>query len=78
MWENQTGFDAYLKNPLPTEQETPIDNELKRMEHIMLSLRTQKGIDLEQYEQKFSLDKKTNEKARNSLDSFVKKSSTHK
>ncbi len=49
MWENQSDFDAYLRDPLPTTNEMPIDPDLKRMEYIMLRLRTSQGIDLTQY-----------------------------
>ncbi|MEK7524350.1 MAG: radical SAM family heme chaperone HemW [Patescibacteria group bacterium] len=49
MWENQKSFDGYLKNPMKTCEEMPIDADLKRMEYIMLSLRTHRGMDLEWY-----------------------------
>lgn len=53
MWENQKDFDAYLKNPAIIQEETKIDDDLRRMEYIMLSLRTNRGINLKKYE-KFS------------------------
>lgn len=49
MWENQKDFDGYLQDPMKTENESPIDADLKRMEYLMLSLRTNKGIELEKY-----------------------------
>lgn len=49
MWENQKSFEGYLKDPLKTVEEMPIDGDLKRMEYIMLRLRTHQGIDLEKY-----------------------------
>ncbi len=50
MWENGSDFDAYLKNPLLVTNEMRIDKDLKRMEYIMLRLRTNKGINLREYE----------------------------
>lgn len=58
MWENQKNFDDYLNNPLKIENETPLDNETKAMESIMLGLRTQKGINMKDYENRYG---KTNE-----------------
>lgn len=53
MWENQKNFEAYLQNPAQIENEMEIDSDLKRMEYIMLSLRTIEGLDLAHYEQEF-------------------------
>jgi len=53
MWENQKNFDEYLKNPTKIENEMTIDEELKRMEYIMLKLRTHQGIDLQYYRKQF-------------------------
>lgn len=50
MWENGSDFDAYLKNPMSTANEMIIDQDLKRMEYIMLRLRTNKGINMKTYE----------------------------
>lgn len=49
MWENQSDFANYLKNPMITTNELPIDTDLRRMEYIMLRLRTCDGIDLKRY-----------------------------
>lgn len=53
MWENGSDFDAYLKHPLRVQNEMPIDADLRRMEQIMLRLRTKEGLDLKKYEQEF-------------------------
>ncbi|MCX6733584.1 MAG: radical SAM family heme chaperone HemW [Candidatus Peregrinibacteria bacterium] len=49
MWEDGSDFDAYLKDPLLVANEMHIDQDLKRMEYIMLRLRTNKGISLREY-----------------------------
>ncbi len=49
MWENGSDFDAYLKDPLLITNVMNIDQDLKRMEYIMLRLRTDKGINLREY-----------------------------
>lgn len=50
MWQNQQSFDGYLRDPMTIRDELPIDAELKRMEYLMLRLRTHEGIDLAWYE----------------------------
>ncbi len=50
MWENQSNFENYLKNPTQIENVMAFDPDLKRMEYIMLSLRTIEGLDLKKYE----------------------------
>jgi oxygen-independent coproporphyrinogen-3 oxidase len=49
MWENGKDFDAYLKDPMKTEGAMAIDSDLKRMEYLMLGLRTNQGVNLERY-----------------------------
>ena len=49
MWENGSDFNTYLKDPMKTCNEMAIDHDLKRMELIMLRLRTREGLDLKQY-----------------------------
>lgn len=55
--ENTTNFDEYLKNPMAVSEEIPIDRELHELEYIMLHLRTRAGIDLKEFERKFSNQK---------------------
>jgi len=52
--ENIKDFDGYMANPTVIHEEVPIDEELHELEYIMLHLRTHRGIDLQEYEQKFS------------------------
>jgi oxygen-independent coproporphyrinogen-3 oxidase len=49
MWENQRDLAAYIKNPMKICEEMGIDEDLKRMEYLMLSLRTNAGINLKKY-----------------------------
>lgn len=56
MWENQKDLDGYLRDPMKTENHMKIDADLKRMEYIMLSLRTNKGIDIGVYEKLGNFD----------------------
>lgn len=56
MWENGSDFNAYLKNPLPITNQMKIDHDLRRMEQIMLRLRTIEGLDLKKYEMEFGAD----------------------
>lgn len=49
MWENTRDFDGYLRNPMTTHEAMSFDPDLKRMEYIMLSMRTKKGLDLKKY-----------------------------
>lgn len=49
MWENQSDLEKYIKNPMVICEEMEIDADLKRMEYIMLRLRTNTGIDLKTY-----------------------------
>lgn len=49
IWENQKDLASYIKNPMKICEEMQIDADLKRMEYIMLSLRTNTGIDLRTY-----------------------------
>lgn len=51
--ENTRDFDRYLQDPLTLHEEVPIDDELHELEYIMLHLRTQRGIDVDEYERKF-------------------------
>lgn len=53
MWQNQEDFEIYLRDPLITKDEMEIDKELKRMEDIMLSLRTDQGLNLKEFSEKF-------------------------
>ena len=54
VWENQTDFDAYLENPLLKPEKAPLDEELRKMDYIMLQLRTHKGINRTEYQKKYS------------------------
>lgn len=47
--ENQRDFVKYLRNPTKIENRMAIDADMKRMEHIMLRLRTREGVDLNAY-----------------------------
>jgi oxygen-independent coproporphyrinogen-3 oxidase len=49
MWENESDFEAYLRDPLHKVNEMPIDHDLRRMEYIMLRLRTHEGVNLKRY-----------------------------
>lgn len=49
MWENQKDLPAYIKNPMKICGEMGIDEDLKRMEYLMLRLRTNEGINLNKY-----------------------------
>ena len=49
MWENPKFIDDYMRDPLAAQEEMKIDADLKRMEYIMLRLRTREGIDLKEY-----------------------------
>lgn len=49
MWENPKLIDQYMHEPTTRHEQMPIDADLKRMEHIMLSLRTHRGINLKTY-----------------------------
>lgn len=51
--ENTRNFDEYLLNPSAINEEVVIDDELYELEYIMLQLRTHKGIDTNEYEEKF-------------------------
>ena len=50
MWENGSDFSAYLKDPMKICNEMEIDQDLRRMEYIMLRLRTSEGLDLKEYQ----------------------------
>ncbi len=49
MWENPKFIDDYMRDPLTMHEVMPIDADLKRMEHIMLRLRTRAGLNLRTY-----------------------------
>ncbi len=49
MWENGSDFTAYFKDPMKITNEMDIDPDLRRMEFIMLRLRTNKGMNLKTY-----------------------------
>lgn len=49
MYENVGDLDAYIKNPLTIADEGTLDAETRRMEYIMLRIRTSGGIDLNVY-----------------------------
>lgn len=51
--ENIRDFDAYLRNPLQYEDFYPLDADTQRMDYIMLSLRQAKGINLDDYIERF-------------------------
>lgn len=70
MWENSSDFEAYIVNPLPTCNEMEIDPELERMEFIMLSLRTNKGLDLKEYKKRFG--NKESEKVLTQAETYIK------
>lgn len=67
-WENECNFEQYLINPFGIQEEVPIDAELDRLEYIMLHLRTQRGIDLHDYEQRFDKTAELLEKASQHID----------
>ncbi|MBU0668228.1 radical SAM family heme chaperone HemW [Patescibacteria group bacterium] len=54
VWENGCDFEAYLENPLAEGEKISIDGDLERMDLIMLNLRTFRGIDVKEYEKRFS------------------------
>ncbi len=53
MWENVSDFNTYLKDPTRVCNEMAIDQDLRRMEQIMLRLRTCEGLDLKKYKKEF-------------------------
>ncbi len=63
-FENEKNFDVYLQNPANIHEEVTIDPELKKMDYIMLQLRTHNGIDLKKYQQKFGDFAELHQKAR--------------
>jgi oxygen-independent coproporphyrinogen-3 oxidase len=69
VFENPTDFDSYLKNPHQQVEKMPIDDELHRLEYIMLHLRTAEGIWREDYEKCFGGFEELREKARNYVES---------
>jgi oxygen-independent coproporphyrinogen-3 oxidase len=53
MRENGSDFNVYLKDPMKICNEMKIDQDLRRMEQIMLRLRTCEGLDLKKYEKEY-------------------------
>ncbi len=53
MWENTSQFEEYLEDPLKKKEVIPMDLDLRRMEYIMLRLRTFEGLNLDEYERQF-------------------------
>jgi coproporphyrinogen III oxidase-like Fe-S oxidoreductase len=51
--ENERDFDHYLENPVSINEKVTIDDEVHRMDHILLQLRTHRGIDLKNYKRLF-------------------------
>jgi oxygen-independent coproporphyrinogen-3 oxidase len=78
IWENGKDLEKYLRDPMKTEGHMKIDAELKRMEYIMLGLRTNRGIDFGEY---IKLGGDKTELLENALkytkSGLLKKSSTH-
>lgn len=67
--ENETNFDNYLKNPVQIHEEIKIDEELQKLDYIMLQLRTSRGINKKNYEKRFDDYEKLLEKAQSYITS---------
>lgn len=53
VYENESSLIKYINNPPDSTTPFHLDKDLKRMDYIMMRLRTSKGINLPQYEQRF-------------------------
>jgi len=53
VWSNTSDFNAYLNNPLLTDESIVHDPDLQRMDFIMLHLRKHDGIRLKEFSRKF-------------------------
>jgi oxygen-independent coproporphyrinogen III oxidase len=51
--ENTRNFDLYLTNPMEIEDSYLLDQETLRMDYIMLNLRKNQGLNLQEYSKKF-------------------------
>ncbi len=58
VFENENNFESYLNNPLHIIDSLHIDKDLKKMDYIMLHLRTNKGINLKKYQMIFGIKAK--------------------
>lgn len=54
--QNISDFDSYLSNPLQISEKIVHDDDLNRMDYIMLHLRQHSGIDLSDFQNKFAAD----------------------
>ena len=70
MEENGSDFDEYLRDPLVRCNAMAIDTDLRRMEYVMLRLRTNKGIDLPRYAREFGA--KARSELLNNAKTFIK------
>ena len=61
--ENERDFDHYLENPVSINEKVTIDDEVHRMDHILLQLRTHRGIDLKNYKRLFGENEDLQKKA---------------
>jgi len=55
---NEENLEKYIENPLGTSEKIVLDPELKRLDYIMLNIRTTIGINLVKYEKKFGESEK--------------------
>lgn len=53
MWENAKSFEKYFSNPAQKLNSQKLDVEEKKLEYIMLHLRTHQGINLMEFEQRW-------------------------
>lgn len=57
--ENTRDFSKYLENPELINEEFSLDPETSRMDFIMLSLRTKKGLNIDLYKEKYHSEELT-------------------
>ncbi len=62
-WENAKSFEKYFADPTQKLNSQNLDEEEKKLEYIMLHLRTREGIDLAEFEKKWSEQKELLERA---------------
>ncbi len=67
--ENELNFDEYLKHPEQIHEKVEIDQELQKMDYIMLQLRTSTGIKQKNYQKRFNDYENLLNKAKPLLDS---------
>ncbi len=53
VYENEKSLSKYIKNPLLRDSALHLDSELKKMDYVMMRLRTNRGINKDEYKKKF-------------------------